>query len=149
MKSVGLKMSMMMGATLSFCLSLAGNLASGHFTLLGFLLSFAASLAISLIIGFVVPMGKVTAAVDARLGLKPGTLPARAVNAVVSDLIYSPVITLAMVFLAWKRATANGAAMPFWPMYGRSLVLSLAIGFVLSFVLMPVYLKLATKRAGR
>lgn len=145
MKSVGRRMSLMMGTTLSFCLSLVGNLASGRFTLPGFLLSFLGSMVISLAIGFLVPMGKLTSALDAKLGLKPGGLPARCVNALASDLIYSPLITLAMVFMAWRRATGQGAQIPFLPMYLRGLAISLAVGFVLVFLLTPIYMKLAMK----
>ena len=145
MKNVGRKMSLMMGTTMSFFLSLVGNLASGRFTLPGFLLSFVASFAISLVIGFLVPMGRVTAAVDKKLRLLPGRLSTRCVNALISDLIYSPIITLGMVFMAWRRATAQGARIPFLPMFLRSLAISLAVGFVLAFVLTPIYMKIATK----
>ena len=143
MKRIGRRMSLMMGTTLSLCLSLVGNLASGHFTLAGFLLSFAASLAISLAIGLLVPMGRLGAALDRRLGLKPGSLPARCAEALASDLIYSPVITLAMTALARARAARFGAAPPFGAMYGRSLLLSLAVGFALILALSPVYLRIA------
>ena len=148
MKAIGRKMSLLMGTTLSFCLSLLGSLASGRFTLPGFLISFAVSLAISLIIGLLVPMKQVTDALDARLGLVPGKLSTRCFEALVSDLIYTPVITLANVLLAWRQATAHGAQIPFWPMFGRSLALSLAVGFVLVFILTPVFLKLVLKGQG-
>lgn len=149
MKSVGRKMSLMMGTTMSICLSLVGNLASGRFTLPGFLLSFLVSLVISLAIGLLVPMGWVTAALDGKLGLKQGKLSTRCVNALVSDVIYSPLITLAMVFMAWKRATGQGAQIPFLPMFLRSLLISLVVGYVLAFVLTPVYMKLAMKGQRR
>ena len=144
-KNAGMKMSLMMGTTMSFCLSLVGNLASGKFTLPGFLLSFLVSLIISLLIGFLVPMGKVTASLDARLGLQRGKLSTRCFEALVSDLIYSPIITLVMVFMAWRRATAQGAQIPFLPMFLRSLIISLAVGFVLAFLLTPLYMKIAMK----
>ena len=52
-------MSILMGVTMSFGLSLCGNLLSGQFTVQGFLMSFLISTLISLVIGFLVPMKRV------------------------------------------------------------------------------------------
>lgn len=145
MKKIGRRMSILMGVSLSFCLSLLGNLTSGHFTLPGFLISFAVSTLISLIIGFLVPMKKVGDGLANALHLKPRSLPAHCAESFVSDLIYTPVITLAMVALAWKMATSHGAQMPFFPMFLHSLVLSMIVGYVLIFILMPVFFKLTTR----
>ncbi|MBR4463853.1 MAG: hypothetical protein IKS40_04515 [Treponema sp.] len=145
MKKIGRRMSILMGVSLSFCLSLLGNLTSGHFTLPGFLISFAVSTLISLIIGFLVPMKKVGDGLANALHLKPRSLPAHCAESFVSDLIYTPVITLAMVALAWKMATSHGAQMPFLPMFLHSLVLSMIVGYVLIFILMPVFFKLTTR----
>ena len=62
-----------------------------------------------------------------------------------SDLIYTPVITLVMVAFAHKMATRGGAQIPFLPMFLRSLVISLLVGYVLIFILMPVFLRMLTK----
>ena len=145
MKKIGRRMSILMGVSLSFCLSLLGNLTSGHFTLPGFLISFAVSTLISLIIGFLVPMKKVGDSLANALHLKPRSLPAHCAESFMSDLIYTPVITLAMVALAWKMATSHGAQMPFLPMFLHSLVLSMIVGYVLIFILMPVFFKLTTR----
>ncbi|MBQ3965695.1 MAG: hypothetical protein II684_02540 [Treponema sp.] len=145
MKKIGRRMSILMGVSLSFCLSLLGNLTSGHFTLPGFLISFAVSTLISLIIGFLVPMKKVGDGLANALHLKARSLPAHCAESFVSDLIYTPVITLAMVALAWKLATSHGAQMPFLPMFLHSLVLSMIVGYVLIFILMPVFFKLTTR----
>ncbi len=145
-KKIGRRMSILMGITLSFCLSLLGNLTSGHFTLSGFLISFAASTLISLIIGFLVPIKKVGDGICNALHLKPRSLPAHCAESFLSDLIYTPVITLAMVALAWKMAAAHGAQMPFLPVFLHSLLLSMIVGYVLIFILMPVYLRLLMPR---
>ena len=87
-KKIGRRMSILMGITLSFCLSLLGNLTSGHFTLSGFLISFAASTLISLIIGFLVPIKKVGDGICNALHLKPRSLPAHCAESFLSDLIY-------------------------------------------------------------
>ena len=144
MKSAGRKMSLMMGVAMSFCLSLTGNLSSGNFTLPGFLKSFLVSLVISLIIGFLVPMGPLTQFLDRKLELRPGKLSTRCFNALVSDVIYTPIITTVMIVLAHRQATAHGANIPFWPMWGRGLAISMVVGFVLAFVLTPVFMRIAT-----
>ena len=142
MKKVGRRMGILMGVTLSFALSLLGNLTSGHFTLQGFLISFAASTLISLIIGFFLPMKKIGDSFCAALHLKPRSLPAHCAGSFLSDLIYTPVITLAMVALAWKMAVSHGMQMPFLPVFLHSLGLSMIAGFVLIFIFMPLYLRL-------
>ena len=68
MKKVSIEMSLLMGVTLSLFLSLTGTLSSGHFTIPDFLLSFVVSFIISLIIGFLVPMNKVSAALERKFG---------------------------------------------------------------------------------
>ena len=147
MKKIGIQMSLLMGITLSFCLSLIGNLTSGHFTIPGFLISFVLSTVISLIIGFLVPMKKVGDSVTAKLGLRPHSLPAHAVESLVSDLIYTPVITLAMVTLAYFMMQAPEKP-PFLPMFLSSLLISMLAGYVLIFFLMPLFMKLVFKKNG-
>lgn len=142
MRKIGRKMSILMGVTLSFFLSLQGNLLSGRFTIPAFLLSFAVSTVISLIIGFLVPMKKVGDGVCAALKLKPHSFLARFAETLISDVIYTPIITLAMVTLAWRMATSHGAQIPFVPMFLHSLGLSMITGFVLILLFMPLYLRL-------
>jgi hypothetical protein len=149
MKKIGRQMSVLMGLTLSFCLSLAGNLASGKFTVPGFIISFIASLVISLLIGFFVPMKKVNDSLDTKLGLQPGKTSTHAFESLISDLIYTPIITVVMVALAYKNATSHGAkGLHFGPMLAKSMVLSLVLGYILIFIFMPVFMKIVLKRNG-
>lgn len=155
MKKVGMIMSLLMGAALSFCLSLTGLLSSLSKTsytvprfIIALLINFAISFVISMVIGLLVPMKRVNDGLGKKLGLKQGRLGTRLVETLVSDLIYTPVITLAMVFIAYKQATANGAKMPFLPMFLGSLALCFAVAFVLIFLLTPVFMRIAIKKAG-
>lgn len=148
MKKIGIEMSLLMGVTLSFFLSLTGILSSGKFTVPGFLISFVVSLIISLIIGFLVPMKKVNDSLDARLGLKPHTLKTRLFESLISDLIYTPIITLIMITMAYRNASANGAPVQYVPMLIGGLVLSLIVGYVLIFIFMPLFMKLVMKLNG-
>ena len=153
MRKVEIIMTLLMGVTLSFCLSLIGNLTSEEgFKLKPFLISFAASTVISIIIGFIVPMRKLESGAVKAVKVRENSLPANIVSALVSDLIYTPVITLAMVALARKMVMkmSNGHARlePFGMMYIKSLIISFIAAFFIILIVMPVYLKLSMKLAG-
>ena len=148
MRKVGLTMNLCMGITLSFFLSLVGTLSSGHFTVPSWLLSFAISTVISIIIGLLVPMNKVMNAVDRKAGLTPGSMPARFLDSLISDVIYTPIMTLCMVGLAYWNVVRHGGFMPFLPAFLKSLVLTLAVGYVLIFIFQPLFMKAILKRHG-
>jgi len=153
MKKIGITMSLLMGVTLSFFLSLVGNLTGGDgFKLPAFLISFVVSTIISLIIGFVVPMMKVERGAVKAMGLKENGVPAKLVSALISDIIYTPIITLAMIALARKMAMkmSHGHAElpPFMVMFLKSLIISLVVAYVIILIVTPVYKKLSFKAAG-
>ncbi len=106
-KKIGRRMSVMMGLTISFILSLVGILMSGHFTIVKFLMSFAMSAIISLIIGFIVPMKKVSDAACSKLKLTLGTFLAKAITSLISSCIYTPIIVLAMITMAFTQANTQ------------------------------------------
>ncbi|MBR1702393.1 MAG: hypothetical protein IJ716_10610 [Lachnospiraceae bacterium] len=145
MKKIGRQMSLLMGVTLSFFLSLTGILSSGQFTFPGFLINFLISSVISLIIGFLVPMKKVNDSLGAKLGLKQHTLKTRLFESLISDLIYTPIITLVMITLAHRNATSHGARIPYVPMLLKGILISMAVGYVLIFIFMPLFMKLVMK----
>jgi len=140
-------MNILMGTTLSFFLSLSGLLSSGNFTLPSFALNFAVSLVISLVLGILVPMGKVSAGINRKLKLSPKSLKSRLIQALASDIIYTPLMTFIMVTMAYKSAVKHGAEIFYPAMLGKAMLISLPLGYVLSFVFMPVFLKLITKNA--
>ena len=153
MKKIGITMNILMGVTLSFFLSLMGNLtAEGGFKPVAFLASFAVSTIISLIIGFVIPMRKLETGAVKTMGLTERSLPANLISALISDLIYTPVITLAMIALARKMAMkmSNGHAdlPPFGVMFVKSLIISLIVAYIIILIATPVYLKLVMKKNG-
>ena len=141
-----------MGVTLSFFLSLVGNLMgakqSGSFSVPGFLISFVISTIVSLFIGLIVPMKKVNDGLHAKLNMQEGSIGAKLLDSLVSDIIYTPIMTLLMVFLAYKQATAHGAQMPFLPMFLSSLVVCLIVGYILIFIFMPLYMNILMKKNG-
>ncbi|MBR6403007.1 MAG: hypothetical protein IKS48_06440 [Eubacterium sp.] len=138
---MGLKMNIAMGVTLSFFLSLQGNLLSGHFTLSAWLISFVVSVLVSFVVCLIVPMRKVTDVVIQKSKLNPVSIPCRALVTLVSDCIFTPIMTFLMVLMAYKSAVKQGAEMPFGPMFLKSLILSMLTGFILIFILQPIFLK--------
>lgn len=148
MKKIGLQMNLLMALSLSLALSLYGNLSSGHFRIPAFLLSFLLSFVISFVIGLLIPMPKLEEKLCAKLGVNPYSFGGNAVTALVSDLIYTPVITLAMTALAYPQAVKHGASVSFGGMFLGSLLISLLIGYVLIFILKPLYLKLVLHMNG-
>lgn len=148
MKKIGLQMNILMAVTLSFCLSLIGTLSSGHFTIPAFLISFAISTVISFIIGMIVPMKKVEDGLVRKCGLEERSLPARLLSTLVSDLIYTPILTFSMVFMAYKQATAHGEKMPFARVFVSSLIVSLIAAYIIIFIVTPLFLKFVMKKNG-
>ncbi len=142
MKNPAIRMSLLMGVTMSFVLSLIGNLSSGMFTFTGFLKSFCISFLISLIISFFIPMKKIGDTLCEKVNARPGTFRARIITAAVSAIGYTPFMTFVMVYLAHASATAHGAKIPFLPMLLRSECISILAAFVLSFLITPLYAKL-------
>ncbi len=148
MRKIGRQISLLMGITMSFFLSLAGILSSGKFRLSGFLLSFLLSTVVSLILGFFLPLKEISDSATVRNGMKPGALSTRVVESCIFDVIYTPLLTLINVGLAYFMATSHGGQMPFVPVLVKSLILCLVAGFVLIFIFQPIFMKLVFKKNG-
>ena len=149
MKKIGIVMSVLMSMTISLVLSLVGNLTSGRFTWPGFLICFALSVVLSLIIGFIMPSPKLHSMLGRKFGWEPGKLSTRALESLASDLLYTPLLTLAMVTMAWIRiGQMGGEQPPFVMMFLRSLLIGLVVAFLFIFLLTPLYLKLTLKLFG-
>ncbi|MCR4590455.1 MAG: hypothetical protein K5668_06515 [Lachnospiraceae bacterium] len=147
-KKAGMQISVYMGITMSFFLSLMENIISGHFTLVLFLATFGASTALSLLIGFFVPMGPITAAVTGKM--KPGSIGGKILSALISDLIYTPALTLAMIALVRLMVPSHALYIlpPFPVMFIGSLIPAMIVGFVLIMIFMPVFQKMVFKKLG-
>ena len=150
MRKIGMQISLLMSVTLSFFLSLVGTylgtLSSGQpFSVPGWIISFLISTVVSLLIGFIVPMKKVQDGMEQKFGLNPRALSTRALESLVSDLIYTPLITLTMVGFAWFQSQGH---MPFLPTFLRSLLVTFIVGYLLIFILMPVFIGMVLKANG-
>ncbi len=150
MKRIGRSMSICMAITLSFFLSLVGNLVgmvqSGKFDTIGFVIGFVVSVIVSLIIGFLVPMGRVHGWTVKKFG--PGDILGRYIESLIADLVYTPLLTFLMVLMAYFMAKAHGGSPPFLGMFLPSLGICFVVGFILIFLFMPFYMKMLMKKYG-
>ena len=135
-------MLLLMGSTLSFCLSLTGLLTSGHFTWKSLLFIFVISFLISCLIGRIYPMMLISRLLDQKFGLKHGKLSTHLVESFLSDCAYTPLITFVMVFIAWKQAVAHGESISFGAMFGFSLLISMVAAYILIVIFIPIFIRL-------
>ncbi len=147
-KKAGQLIGVLMGLTMSFCLSLIGMVSAGQFSIPGFLKSFVISFLISLLLGLLIPVRKISTSLVRKHGLKPGSLKARLVESLVTTVTYSPVMTLIMVWMAWKQAVSQGARIPFGAMLVKSELISLVAAFLISLVAAPLWTSLVMKRVN-
>lgn len=158
MKKIGKKINLLMGLTMSIGLSIVGNIAGGGqrpvpAIIIGILVSFVASFIISMIIGTLVPMKTVGDKVCAAAKTNNSSFKGKALTSLVSDLIYTPIITLAMVALARVMAGKNDPKAlehmpPFIIMFLSSLAICFIVGWVLIFIFQPLYMKMVLKKNG-
>ena len=154
-KRISLEMGLLMSVTLSLCLSATGLLSAGQFSVPALLINFGVSFVISMIVSLLVPMNKVTAAADRKFGFQPGKLSTRFFETFISDIIYTPILTVAMVTIAYFHAKSEipagapaGAGPKYGPMLGKGLIISLLVAYVIIFIVMPIFLKFVMKKNG-
>ena len=145
MKRIGRQMGLLMGASIGLVNSLVGNLSSGRFTVSGFLISFLISFAISQILGRFVPVRKISESLLKKANARPGTGKGRVIEALVTTLVYSPVMTFVMILIAYLRARSHGVQLPFGMMLLRSECISIVSSFILSYLLSPIYMNFLIK----
>lgn len=145
MKKMMIGMTFLMGFTMSICLSLLGTLTSGHFSVPSFLISFGISFALSLMIGFSVPVKPLGDKICEKWKVNPRSFKGTAVSALVSDLIYSPFITIVMEVVMLKNAAEHapeGAVPPIGKVLPGSLLLCLAVAYVVIMITQPLFVRL-------
>ena len=149
-----------MSVSLSFVLSLVGNLLgtrqNGRFSVHSWLIFFAASTIVSLVLGLIIPISRAAVGTSRALKLKEKSIPARIVETLIADIIYTPLITFLMVFIARQNAITSGAppqSLKLWRMFILSFPGVFATGFVFIFIFSPLFEKFAkfivNKRAGK
>ena len=153
MRAIGIKMNIMMGLTMSFVLSLVGTLLGGHFSIPSWLISFGVSLVISLIIGFIVPIKKVSDIFCNKCNTKPESGKGNLLSAFISDVIYTPIITIIMVSVMLTNAAKHAPAGAAVPTVGQalpgSLIVCFIVGYVVIAVVQPIYIKKLTRNINK
>ena len=152
MKKMSISMTILMSITLSAALSIVGNLLSGHFSLTNWLLSFGISLILSLILGFFVPITKACNGFCKLCGIKPSSFSGNLVSSILTDLIYTPIITTAMVFFMVRNAITHmpaGVPEADYPSVARllpgSLGICFGVGLIIILIARPLFSKLLIK----
>lgn len=149
MRMIGIKMNILMGLTMSIILSFVGTILGGHFSIPAWLVSFGISLVISLVIGFIVPIKKLGDGLCDKCKVNPQSMKGNLLSALLSDFIYTPIITIIMVVVmlgnAAKHAPA-GAVPSVGKVLPGSLVVCLIVGFVVIAIVQPIFLKFLLKK---
>lgn len=156
-KKIGLKMSLYMGLTLSLFLTVTGvcvgmlkQVLAGNVppqAMIGSLVSgYIISFVISMVLGALIPMGKITR--NATKNMEPG-LKKRCMETLISDLIYTPIISVAMVAFAYMSNQRKGiAGPPYIAMLIPSLIACFIVGYVLIFIFQPMFMKKIMEKEG-
>ena len=157
MKTIGIKMSLLMALTMSVFLSVVGTVHGlsaspepvppmGY--VFGILKGFAVSFVISIVIGLIIPMGRISRSISEKAGR--GTIRARFLDSLVSNLIYTPLITLVMAAISYPNAVSQAQAHgqeapPFLMMFLSSFAVCFFTGWIIIFIVQPLYMKLLMK----
>ena len=152
LKIAGFKISFMMALVMSLCLSVVGNLTARRpegtpaiAIISGILFSFVISFVISLIIGLLIPIRRITSFILKKMELEEGKFETRLIESLISDIIYTPVITLVMTGLAYNSAmkASNGLAqLDYSTMFLGSLGICMIAGYILIFIFQPLFIKM-------
>ncbi len=151
-KKIGRFMTITLGLTMSIVLGTLGVVSSGHFSISMWIISLVLSIALAMIIGFLFPVQPIRKMATA--GIQNKLLKSIAGNAIV-NFVYVLIITTVLLFVMITLAKHQMdvlqvpesvprpsfiRALPF------SLIKSYIVSYVITFILGPIYLKIAFKR---
>ena len=142
---VDIIMSLFVGVVLGFFLPLIGMLRSAHFSIQGFAMGFFMSFLVSVILGFVIPARRVNLSINRKFKLRYNSIGTLFINALVTDVLYVPIITAFVATLSYRKSIAMGAMINYPEMLIKAIAVSLVIGYMLVFITFPYFLKLACK----
>lgn len=145
-RKINLSMNMLMGFTMSIILSFVGTVTSRHFSFGGWFMSFGISFLISLVIGFFIPIKPLGDKACGLLKTKPESFKGNLISAMVSNLIYTPLITVIMVVTMLNNAAKNAPEGADIPTVGQvlpgSLLICFIVGYIVIVIAMPIFIKL-------
>lgn len=140
MRKIMALMAIFMGLIMSFILSLVGTLVGGHFSIPAWMMSFGISLVLSIIIGFVVPVKMLGDKFCKKHNVIPESPKGNFMSALISNLIYTPFLTIVMVSTMVLMATKE---IPVWQprlnILLHALVPSLIISFIVGYIAITIF----------
>ena len=148
MKKIENEISLLMGMTIGFVLTMVGLISSGTFSWPAFISSYLVSFLISQILTRIIPVRKISETLTKKMDLKQGSVMYRLVDTFISDLCYSPIMTFIMVSVAYYQATSHGAKLNYGAMLLKSEVLSFIIAFIVIYFVSPLIIRTVLKRNG-
>ncbi len=156
LRKISLRISLYMAITMSFCLSIIGNV-EGYIMsggkrplpalITGIAVSFVVGFIISMLIGMVVPMKKVEDAVCRKAHTSVKSLKGKLLNTLVSDVIYTPIISTVQVILGYIQMPENQRP-PFIGMWLSSVVICMLFGYIIVFIFQPIYMNKTFSKFG-
>ena len=156
-RKIGILMSVYMGVVMSIFMTITGvcvgmlpNVIKGlvppQAMLLSLISGFFVSFCISVMIGFMIPMHKVTQSVTRNMDEGFGK---RCVETLISDVIYTPAISLVMVAFAYMSNQRQGNEGPsFFVMLIPSLIACFIVGFILIYIFQPIFMRRLMRKYG-
>lgn len=153
MKKIMMLMTILMGFTMSLVLSLVGTLMGGHFSIPSWLLSFGISFVLSIIIGFIVPVKMLGDKFCGKCKTVPESPKGNFLSAIISNLIYTPFLTIVMVCtmvgIATKEIPEMAARINIMVhALIPSLIVCLIVGYIVIVIVQPLFIKLLIGKQG-
>ena len=139
------KVGMIMSVLMSLTLTVVGLLSAGHFTIPGFLISFVVGLVISFLIRKHISISNILADFYKKSKIKPNSLKGNIIEAIIIDLLHSPLICTINICFAYFNATSHGARISFLPMWSKALLMSILCSFIMTLIMKPIVIKLVMK----
>ena len=143
MKTVGRLVSIFMGLSITLVMSILGPLKSGHITAPAVLVSFLCGSILSTAIALLVPIKKISDSACGKIHVNPEGFVGRIISSLIGDVVFTPLMTFAMVFMNYKRAKMVDPNLVFGKMFIGNFIFSFIIAFFLVLIFIPLFIKAA------
>ena len=140
------QMSICMGIMMSSSLTFIGLLGAGNLSFPSFILNFVISFTVISVVGRFFDAGKISLDILQKHDIDPHSMKGRIMQALITDLIYSPIMTFIMTLIGYFMATRQGVQISYFPMFFKALITSVIAAFFLCLIFTPIFEKLIMKR---
>lgn len=146
MKKIGRKMSLYMGITMSFSLTVIGLYQADDLTLGNVIFNSVISFSIMRIINLFFDSGAVAIGFLKERSIEPDSLKGRVFMALIISLINSPAMTFVMVTIGYLKSRNTEAEFPYLPILFRSMAISTVCAFILCLIFTPIFGKILVRK---